>query len=203
MYSIPASRCHAEVTIKKSRFIACVDGVADREATKSLLQSVQDEYPDASHYCWAYVLGAPRSPLAVAASDDGEPSGTAGKPILNVLNHKQIGDVMIVVVRYFGGIRLGASGLVRAYSNAAQTVIDKLSLVELIDHQTFNLVVGFHQEQYLRHWLRQHQGVLVSLQYTDEVFCVINVPASCGEALEAASRAKGWRLLDATCQTQS
>jgi len=193
MYSIPAHRCYAETTIKKSRFIACADKVVDRDATKSFLESIQTEFPDARHYCWAYLLGEPGSATAVAASDDGEPSGTAGKPILNVLSHKEIGDVMVIVVRYFGGVKLGASGLIRAYAGSAQAVIEKLPLQKQIDCETLHLEVSFDQEQFLRHWLHKHGGSIVSLEYLQDVHCVIEVPVTSSADLLQISNARGWK----------
>jgi len=194
MYSIPAHRCYAEKTIKKSRFIACADKVADRDATKSFLQSIQTEFPDARHYCWAYRLGAPKSATAVAASDDGEPSGTAGKPILNVLSHKEIGDVMVIVVRYFGGVKLGASGLIRAYAGSAQAVIEKLPLQVQIDYETLRLDISFDQEQFLRHWLRNQGGLIVSLWYLETVQCVVEVPVTSSSDFFQICNAKGWKV---------
>ncbi|MCW8886021.1 MAG: YigZ family protein [Motiliproteus sp.] len=112
-YSVPQQRIEVETEIKKSRFIAWADRAENRDQAMAVLSEARNRYPDARHHCWAYLIGNPAQPKTQAMSDDGEPSGTAGKPILNVLQHNEIGDVMIVVSRYFGGIKLGAGGLVR------------------------------------------------------------------------------------------
>ena len=124
------------------------------------LAQARSDYPDARHHCWAYQIGSPKSPSTAAMSDDGEPSGTAGKPILNVIQHKDIGDLMIIVIRYFGGIKLGAGGLVRAYSAAAQQVIDTIELKEKKFLKRFNIKGDYALEQPLRHWLNSHEGLM-------------------------------------------
>jgi uncharacterized YigZ family protein len=112
--------CHSELTIKKSRFIACVQAVDSREQALRIVQALRDEHPQATHVCWALMAGGQS-----AANDDGEPSGTAGRPMLEVLRHQDLAGVLATVVRYFGGVKLGAGGLVRAYSDAvAQAVLN-------------------------------------------------------------------------------
>lgn len=106
-YTTPKSFHQHKLDIKKSRFIAWAEKVTNRQEAMAFLERSKQTYPDAGHHCWAYQLGHPQSPISAAMSDDGEPSGTAGKPILNVLQHKNIGDVMVIVIRYFGGIKLG------------------------------------------------------------------------------------------------
>jgi putative IMPACT (imprinted ancient) family translation regulator len=96
-YPVPAQQIENLYEIKKSKFIAFAAFADSREAAMSHLANVKQKYPDARHHCWAYLLGNPHSPSSAAMADDGEPSGTAGKPILNVLQHKGVGDVMIMV----------------------------------------------------------------------------------------------------------
>ncbi|CAG0912002.1 unnamed protein product, partial [Cyprideis torosa] len=110
-FFVPASRVEHELVVNKSRFIAWIAPASDREQAMALLDEARLAYPDARHHCWAYVLGNPSNAASAAANDDGEPAGTAGKPILNVIQHKAIGNIMVVVIRYFGGIKLGAGGL--------------------------------------------------------------------------------------------
>ncbi|NBR98544.1 MAG: YigZ family protein, partial [Betaproteobacteria bacterium] len=106
-----ASPTHAELLIKKSRFVACVQPCASREDAVAVVAALWREHPGASHVCWALMAGGQS-----AAVDDGEPGGTAGRPMLEVLRHQALEDVLATVVRYFGGVRLGAGGLVRAYT---------------------------------------------------------------------------------------
>ena len=113
-YAVPAASCEQEYVVKRSRFIARVVPVNSRADVNAAVARAREDYPDARHHCWAYLLGPPGKAAGAGMSDDGEPAGTAGKPILNVLQHGHLGDVLVIVVRYFGGIKLGAGGLVRA-----------------------------------------------------------------------------------------
>lgn len=174
-YPIPAQAIEVELEVKKSRFITRVAYVADRDAAMQMLQQARVDYPDARHHCWAYRLGPPHSPYSAAMSDDGEPSGTAGKPILNVLEHKTIGDIMVVVIRYFGGIKLGAGGLVRAYSGAAQQAIEQLPLQEQVAKLAVTVKLDFAQEQPVRHWLSVNQGDVEQVDYAQQVTMQLSI----------------------------
>lgn len=152
--------------------------VSNRDEAKQFLQAKKSEYPDARHHCWAYLIGNPLSASNAAMNDDGEPSGTAGKPILNVIQHKHIGDVMVVVTRYFGGVKLGAGGLTRAYSSATEMVLSELSLKEQVAITTAFLACEFSQEQAIRHWAKQHDAALEVLQYSHQVEIKLSLPIS-------------------------
>ncbi|NBS92452.1 MAG: DUF1949 domain-containing protein [Betaproteobacteria bacterium] len=119
-----ASPTHAELLIKKSRFVACVQPCASREDAAAVVAALWREHPGASHVCWALMAGGQS-----AAVDDGEPGGTAGRPMLEVLRHQALEDVLATVVRYFGGVRLGAGGLVRAYTDAVASALLKADKV--------------------------------------------------------------------------
>jgi uncharacterized YigZ family protein len=175
-YAVPAQAIEVEYEVKKSRFIARAACVNEREAAMAMLAQAKVDYPDARHHCWAYQLGSPQSPYSAAMSDDGEPSGTAGKPILNVLQHKDVGDIMIVVIRYFGGIKLGAGGLVRAYSAAAQMAMEQLPLLERVSLCEFEIELDFAQEQAVRHWLSVHKGKVDAIAYQQQVNMSISLP---------------------------
>jgi uncharacterized YigZ family protein len=131
-YPIPAQPTQVEQTIKRSRFISDIAHAPTRAAAVAFIQLVKTRQPEARHHCWAYIAGHPEHSVERASSDDGEPQGTAGKPMLNVLQHKGIGEVVVVVSRYFGGIKLGAGGLVRAYSSAVQQAMDALTLTQRV-----------------------------------------------------------------------
>jgi uncharacterized YigZ family protein len=165
-YTVPQGLSTAEIEIKKSRFIALAKGIETREAGMSWLESVKADYPDARHHCWAYIIGNPACASNAGMGDDGEPSGTAGKPILNVLQHKGIGDIMLIVVRYFGGIKLGAGGLTRAYGQAAQAVMQGLPIQQKIVMQSLIVHCDYGQEQGIRHWLATHQGQVMDVDYS-------------------------------------
>jgi uncharacterized YigZ family protein len=177
-YPIPAERTRAEIEIKKSRFIAYADFVESRAQAMAMLDELKAAYPDARHHCWAYLLGDPLCASNAGMGDDGEPSGTAGKPILNVLQHKGVGDVMLVVVRYFGGIKLGAGGLTRAYSQAAQAVMETLPIKTFEAKVTLQLKCGFADEQLIRHQLELLNGTMLNTEYAEQVTLQVELPVA-------------------------
>lgn len=166
LYRQASSSVEIFYEVKKSKFITRIHPIEDRAAAMLYLQQAKNDYPDARHYCWAYLLGSPSQPKSQAFNDDGEPSGTAGKPILNVLNHGKVGDIIVIVIRYFGGIKLGVGGLVRAYSTATQLAINNLSTIDKIAMFTVTLDMDFSQENKCRHFLKQHQGIVLEQIFT-------------------------------------
>ena len=121
-------------------------------------------------------MGDPKCALNAGMGDDGEPSGTAGKPILNVLNHKNVGDVMVIVVRYFGGIKLGAGGLARAYGQATQVVMEALLTKEQIEMVSIWVICDFSLEQQVRYWVDNMGGKILKTDYTQQVKINLSVP---------------------------
>lgn len=172
-YSVPCGEALVETEVKKSRFIALAAFADSRESAMAMLERVKLQYPDARHHCWAYVIESGRS---AAASDDGEPSGTAGKPILNVIQHKKITEIMLIVVRYFGGIKLGAGGLVRAYSAAAQAVVSALEVATPMIFARFNVGVEFANEAQLRYLVERFEGRIDSIDYLTDVQAQVALP---------------------------
>jgi len=195
-YPIPAAPLQTEYEVRKSRFIVRVQNVEDREQAMAFLEQARTDYPDATHHCWAYLIGDPGSASSAAMNDDGEPSGTAGKPILNVIQHKGIGDIMVIVIRYFGGVKLGAGGLVRAYSAATEQALSGLQVIAMKPRQRYRLMVDFAQEQPVRHWLDQHGGNLMEAVYGTAVEMTVEVDEDDGSALDAFCQARGIRLMD-------
>lgn len=129
------------------------------------VEHLRQTYPDARHICTAYIIGNPNNTTSAGFDDDGEPNGTAGKPILNVLQHKAIGNCLVAVVRYFGGIKLGAGGLTRAYSNATQAVVDKMILTAFIPTTILTVQMDFANEAFVRHILTSFDAVILSVDY--------------------------------------
>ncbi|UTH73410.1 YigZ family protein [Chromobacterium sp. IIBBL 290-4] len=159
-----AAPARAEIEIRKSRFIGLVYPVGSREEAQVLLAAIRREWPDARHYC-AVLLCAGDSML----DDDGEPSGTAAKPMYNVLQHKQISNVLAVAVRYFGGIKLGAGGLVRAYTQAINAALDQAELIPVRKMRGMRLTVDFSAEARLRHLCQELEWRVVAQQYAEKV----------------------------------
>ncbi len=176
-YLIPVALAKAEVVIKKSRFIAYAKPIVSREAGMNWLVEIKKSYPDARHHCWAYLIGNPQCASNAGTGDDGEPSGTAGKPMLNVLNHKNIGDVMVIVVRYFGGIKLGAGGLARAYGQATQAVMEVLCTEERTEMVCISLTCDFALEQKIRYWIDNMGGKVLKIDYTQQVEMNVSAPS--------------------------
>lgn len=162
--------------IKKSQFITWLIPIADRAEGMEWLAKSKTEYPDARHHCWAYVLGDSPNSQSAAMSDDGEPSGTAGKPMLNVLQHKPANNVMVIVIRYFGGIKLGAGGLVRAYSQAVEQSFQLATLLPIVPKATLDIVLPFANEQWLRHQCDQLSGNILKVDYQSEVNVTMEIP---------------------------
>ncbi len=164
-YQVPAAEFQSEYVVKKSRFIARILPVDSRATVNEAVARARKDYPDAGHHCWAYLLGRPEDASNAGMSDDGEPAGTAGKPILNVIQHGHLGDVLVIVIRYFGGIKLGAGGLVRAYSAATQQALDEAPAQVVRELKSFTLTGDFSAEQGLRHFLGLIGGVVKDVSY--------------------------------------
>ncbi|HWV48470.1 MAG TPA: YigZ family protein [Microbacterium sp.] len=162
-----------ELVIKKSRFLAHVAPVAGPEEADAVIASVKKQFWDARHNCSAQVTGLLGD--RARSSDDGEPSGTAGIPMLEVLRRRELTDVVAVVTRYFGGVKLGAGGLVRAYSSAVSEALDRAALVDrrmLVQTSTHvPHAEGGRCDNLLRDWVGAHAAVLGATEYAvDTVF---------------------------------
>lgn len=190
-YPIPVAQAQAEIEIKKSRFIAYARHIVSRETGMIWLEELRQQYPDARHHCWAYLLGNPSCAVNAGMGDDGEPSGTAGKPILNVLQHKGVGDIMVVVVRYFGGIKLGAGGLTRAYSQATQAVMAELTTEQQQPMTSFRIQCDFSQEQGIRHQLSLIDGAVYDIDYAQQVSLKVEIPTKQQPIFQAYLEAQG------------
>lgn len=152
-------RAEAEYVIKKSRFIATVCEVKTEDEASNFIESVRKHYWDARHNCSAFQIGA--NGQIQRSSDDGEPSGTAGRPILEVLKKRNLTNTAVVVTRYFGGIKLGASGLIRAYSHAATLALDEASVVDYTPFTVFTATVAYPLVSTLERFA-ENEGILIS-----------------------------------------
>jgi uncharacterized YigZ family protein len=180
-YTILAASVESTTEEKNSEFLTFLHPVAARDEAMELVAQYRKQYPDANHVCWAYVIGNTRQPQTQAFSDDGEPSGTAGKPMLHVLTEREVGNSLAVVVRYFGGVKLGAGGLVRAYSAAVSGAVGLAELVEVTPSVTLRVVVDFAKEANVRHWVAQFQGKITAVDYANRVTLQISLPAAQAE----------------------
>lgn len=190
-YRVPAARHRAEITIDRSRFLCTVDKSPTAAEAQQFIRAMNAEFPDATHNCWAYVVGAPGSTGQVGLSDDGEPHGTAGRPMLTVLLHSGVGDIAAVVTRWFGGTKLGTGGLVKAYSGAVQLALESLPTgmrVELMDSV---LRVQYADISAMQQLWPQFEVQVLEEKYEADVQYRLRMPTERFDALQAA-------VLDAT-----
>ena len=173
-----ATRAHHELVIKKSRFIACVEPMPGREEAQARVAQLKAEHPDAAHVCWALLAGGQS-----AANDDGEPGGTAGRPMLDVLRHQDLQGVMASVVRYFGGIKLGAGGLVRAYTDAVAQALLTAEKIPLIKKTELACSVPYALEGLVRREVELAQAQLLSVAHGSVVTLRFALPESQATAL--------------------
>jgi len=158
------------IEIKKSKFLTYIYPYGNVEDIESTLKDLRQKHKDATHVCYAYVVA---SPNMEKCSDDGEPDGTAGKPILDVIKKNNLTDVLIVVVRYFGGIKLGAGGLVRAYSSSAGDIVKLCKFGQYKNIKTYSVKCEIKYAKQLLDMIRQYKIKLVSQEYLDVFTCNI------------------------------
>ena len=165
-----------EETIKKSRFIGTVQPCANQGEILAALNRLAREHPDASHIAFAFRLKTPKGIIA-RFNDAGEPSGTAGKPIFQHLEGKDLVNVLVAVIRYFGGVKLGAGGLTRAYGNAAKKVIDAGTLIPYVEYRELTLEIGYDRLQALEYALSKFDGTIERQDFTDRIKLLVRLPA--------------------------
>jgi len=176
MYKIPAKFYRTEETIKRSRFITTVAHAFTEEDAKAFISIIKNEFPDATHNCWAYVAGPPGDAARIGMSDDGEPHGTAGKPILTVLLHSEIGEIVTVVTRYFGGTKLGTGGLVRAYSGSVKNALAGLSIKEKRDVITLTAILDYSKIIAVKQMIESFNSEIIEAKYEADVTFKIELP---------------------------
>jgi uncharacterized YigZ family protein len=162
-YSIATAVDH-ELVIKKSRFIACVQPMTDRAAAQKVVAQLWEQHPGAAHVCWALLAGGQS-----AAVDDGEPSGTAGRPMLDVLRHQDLEGVLATVVRYFGGVKLGAGGLVRAYTDSVAQALLKAEKIAIIKLRYLICTAPYAMEGLVRREIEMAGASLDNVAHADNV----------------------------------
>lgn len=185
-YPVPDGRCRAEETVDRSRFICELARAATPDEAQAFVREIQATYPDATHHCWAFVAGAPGSTSRVGMSDDGEPHGTAGRPMLTVLLHSGIGEIVAVVTRYYGGTKLGTGGLVRAYSASVQAALSELVTAERVEFATLRVVLTWTYLSAVRHVLGSFEAVADSEDYGEQVTLGLRVPREHLDRLRSA-----------------
>lgn len=163
-----------EIVEKKSKFIANLIKVENREEAEKKIQEIKKKYYDARHNCVAYRV-LENGKLEEKASDDGEPSGTAGGPMLNILQKNNLSNVLIVVTRYFGGILLGTGGLVRAYSDALQKAIEESSLIMKVSGIEMKLIIDYNNFEKFKYYCKNNNITIISIEYLEKIECKIQM----------------------------
>jgi uncharacterized YigZ family protein len=177
---------HSELIIKKSRFICCVQPVTDRAAAQAVVAALWEQHPGAAHVCWALLAGGQS-----AAVDDGEPSGTAGRPMLDVLRHQDLEGVLATVVRYFGGVKLGAGGLVRAYTDSVAQALLKTEKAAIVRLRTLRCKVPYAMEGMLRREIDAAHATLDQVEHGDDVTLTFSLPDAAAASLLASLNEAG------------
>jgi uncharacterized YigZ family protein len=185
-YSIPAGRARVEEVILRSRFITTAAPASSPDAARAYIADIRAEYPDATHHCYAFVAGRPGSSAQIGMSDDGEPSGTAGRPMLAVLLGSGIGDIAVVVTRYYGGTKLGTGGLVRAYSGGVKAVLDVLPVCEKIALTTMLAAGPYRWVTPVERLLPDFEASVAEQDFAADVTWRITLPEERAAALSAA-----------------
>lgn len=187
-FLVPAGCHRCEETIRKSRFITTLARAKTPACARQVVAQTRDEFPDATHHCWAFLAGPPGTSSSVGMSDDGEPRGTAGRPMLQVLSHGEVGEVVAVVTRYYGGTKLGTGGLARAYSGGVTLALESLQVVEKVEMIGVEVVIPYSavdafERSHLAFGLRA-----IHRRYGDDIRYTCQMPARNRTQLEAALR---------------
>ncbi len=175
-YRVPAKTHRVEALVRRSRFITTIARAETPHAAKEVVAGIRGEFPDATHHCWAFVAGPPGSSRAIGMSDDGEPHGTAGKPMLNVLMHSDVGEVVAVCTRYYGGVKLGTGGLSRAYSSGVANGLLGLKTDVRRDYVALSFHVPYENSDAIQRLAGDLEAIVEHVAYGPEVRFDVLVP---------------------------
>ena len=185
-FPIPATVHRVKEEIRRSRFITTVGHAPTVEAAREFIEEVRQEFADASHNCWAYVAGPPGSTAQVGLSDDGEPHGTAGRPMLMVLSHSGVGEIVAVVTRYFGGTLLGKGGLVKAYSGGVKYALEDLPVQEKVSKSKLAVIIDYSNLTLFRRMLPDFEIETLGEEFEADVTVFIEIPDEHLESFRSA-----------------
>ena len=173
-YFVPARDWQTELEIKRSRFLTQVSNAPNRQTANEFIRHLRTQHPQANHVCWAYIAGSPNT-TERSMSDDGEPSGTAGMPMLKVLEYSGYGDIVVAVVRYFGGIKLGTGGLQRAYSAAVSQALSELPVKRRVSRTTLELIYAYSYDDAIKRLIGSYDVEVITQTYTEQITTSIAV----------------------------
>jgi uncharacterized YigZ family protein len=175
-YPIPTDRFRSEIEVERSRFITTVQPITSSAEAQLFIAEIKAEFPDANHNCWAYLVGPPGSTDQIGMSDDGEPHGVAGKPMLTALQYSGLGDTAVVVTRYFGGLKLGKGGMVKAYTAAVKTALDQAPRSERVDWYHFQAIIGYALVTPFERQLAEYELEIIDTDYGERVSYQLRLP---------------------------
>lgn len=164
----------AEIVEKKSRFIANFYNVESKEEAEEKIKQIKKKYYDAKHHCFAFSI-IEENGITQKSSDDGEPSGTAGAPILNIIKSNNLQNVVIIVTRYFGGILLGTGGLTRAYSEAAGKVVEQSELIQKEPGMEVELEIDYNDNEKFKYYCQKNNINIIKIEYTENILYKIEL----------------------------
>lgn len=185
VYLQPLAAAEASLEIKKSRFIASALPVKSELAARHFIQQHKTLTPSAHHHCSAFIIGAPALSQQYAYNDDGEPAGTAGKPMYQVLYGQNIGDICVVVTRFFGGVKLGTGGLARAYADSTKAVLQLIKLQQVLPSCTLKLTFSYAHSAAIDALLHSANSSLINSNYAELVSLTIRLAVNDVESLIA------------------
>lgn len=185
-YRTPTEILDVSEEIKKSRFLTFLAPITGKEQMREWLLTLRQQHSSARHHCWACVAGAPWDGQQYGFSDDGEPSGTAGKPLLNLLLGSGLGEVGVIVIRYYGGIKLGTGGLVRAYSSGATGLLKAAPTRLVVSSAVFSLECGYDDLALIQRLIAQFSCENVQCEYGTVIQISGNCPLACCREMNAA-----------------
>jgi uncharacterized YigZ family protein len=174
-YLTVARTGEAEIEVKRSRFLCHVERVTSEDEARAVVERIRKQHWDARHHCSAFVIGPDAG--VQRSNDDGEPSGTAGAPMLEVLRGREVSDVVAVVTRWFGGVLLGAGGLVRAYGDAVRVTLDEVGVRRRVLMERYDVVVGHAEAGRLESDLRARDVTVLGVDYGERAALHVAVPA--------------------------
>lgn len=176
-YLIPAEQHQVELEVKRSKFLTFASLAENRVQAETFIADLRVQHPQANHVCWAYIAGSPNTTIR-SMSDDGEPSGTAGMPMLKVLEHSGLGNIVVAVVRYFGGTKLGTGGLQRAYSDAVALVLTDLTTQVKVQRTKISLIYDYHYQGSVSRLLERYDVDSLKSDYHHQITVTLALASS-------------------------
>lgn len=175
-YIVPATSVEVEEVIRRSRFLTSLGRATGRAEALKFVQGVRDRHPGATHHCWAFNADAPSSTAHVGMSDDGEPHGTAGRPMLTVLLNSDVGEVVAVCARYYGGTKLGTGGLARAYASGVTRALEACPMTVKVDTVAVRVLVTYGAAQRVERIFSALDGIVAERDFTADVRYRVLIP---------------------------